>query len=87
MECPINECPGQATKRHNMRRHFAEFHPNAKVQSLRKDLSPMTYNITKLRKILQGKRINEEIVKQNVIDNQVDINISGESIEKKNYLF
>ena len=47
----------------------------------------MTYNITKLRKILQGKRINEEIVKQNVIDNQVDINISGESIEKVNYLF
>ena len=34
ISCPIENCPGHATTRHNMRRHFAELHPMVKITIL-----------------------------------------------------
>ena len=93
-DCPVKDCPGRATTRHNMRRHFAEFHPNVSVNIEEEGQlsrcprckmfvsNTITHGNTKLCKILQGKRLKEEIVKQNVLDNEYDIKIGGESIEK-----
>lgn len=90
----MNVCPGSATTRHNMRRHFAEFHPNAKLKIEEEGpltrcplckmfvSNPTTHKTTTLCKILQDKRAKEEAVKQNIQDNQVDIKIGGETIEK-----
>lgn len=93
-ECPVENCPGRATTRHNMRRHFAEFHP--KVTVIMEEEGPLprchlckmfvsnatTHNSTKLCKTLQAKREKEEKVSQNAMDNKFDIKIGGESIEK-----
>ena len=91
----MNDCPGRATTRHNMRRHFAEFHPSATKLKIEEEgplprcplckmfvSKPTTHKTTKLCKILQDKWAKEEAVKQNIKDNQVDIKIGGETIEK-----
>jgi hypothetical protein len=92
--CPVNDCPGRATTKHNMRRHFAELHPNAKMIITEEGIlprcesckmfvnNPTTHKNTQLCEILQGKRKKEEIVKQNIRDNQVNIEIGGQQIEK-----
>jgi hypothetical protein len=94
LSVPVQDCPGKATTRHNMRRHFAEFHPKVKLTIEEEGplprckkcemfvSNPITHKETELCKTLQKRRANEEAVKQNKIDNQVEIKIGGELIEK-----
>jgi uncharacterized protein YifN (PemK superfamily) len=92
--CPVPNCPGRATTCHNMRRHFAEFHPRVTLIIEEEGPLPrcteckmfvsnaMTHKETELCKNLQKRRANEEAVKQNAMDNQVEIKIGEEVIEK-----
>ena len=94
INCPVENCPGHSTTRHNMRRHFAELHPMVNIiieeegplprcQLCKMFVSkPATHGTTQLCKSLQERRKNEENIKQNAIDNQHEIFIGGESIEK-----
>jgi hypothetical protein len=94
INCPIENCPGHATTRHNMRRHFAELHPIVNI--VIKEEGPLTrclqckmfvsnattHGKTKLCKGLQERRSNEEFIKQYTKDNQYNIKIGDEPIEK-----
>jgi hypothetical protein len=87
--CPIGNCPGGATTRHNMRRHFAEFQPNVKFKNKKRRTTPQMPRTQPVNeqfyKIMQnttGKQTKEEAVTQNNLDNQVDIKIGGETNEK-----
>jgi hypothetical protein len=94
VNCPVNNCPGHATTRHNMRRHFAELHPMANIIIENEGPLPRctlckmfvtnaeTHGKTQICNILQERRQNEELVKQNMHDNQQDIKIGNETIEK-----